>query len=75
MAEHKFEFTISGVKLSDDQKKRIASEIALVVTRAIVGDDPSSLATPMWSVLNIHGGRWIGNVEGIPELLKEIGRS
>jgi hypothetical protein len=75
MADHKFEFTLSGVTLSDAQKHQIASDIALAVTRAVVGTDKPALSTPMWSLLNIHGGRMIGSIEGVPELLKEIQRS
>jgi len=59
MAEHKFEFTLSGVNLSDAQKTQIASEIALVVTRAVTGGSPQALSTPMWSKVNIHGGKMI----------------
>jgi len=67
VAEHKFEFTVSGVKLSEAQKKHIAGEIALAVTRALVGDAPEALRTPMWSQVNIHGGRWLPEVGGAPE--------
>jgi hypothetical protein len=74
MADHKFEFTLSGVNLSEAQKNQIASEIALAVTRAVVGTDTEALRTPMWSLLNIHGGKMIGNVEGVTGLLKEIGK-
>ena len=59
MAEHKFEFTLSGVNLSEAQKTQIASEIALVVTRAVTGNSPQALSTPMWSKVNIHGGKMI----------------
>jgi len=67
MAEHKFEFTVSGVSLSDAQKNHIAGQIALVVTRALVGEAPENLRTPMWSLVNIHGGKWIPEVEGAPQ--------
>jgi len=66
MAEHKFEFTLSGVNLSDEQKNKIASEIALVVTRTVVGDSPSNLSTPMWSLVNIHGGKMVPDADGRP---------
>lgn len=59
MADTKFEFTLSGVKLSDEQKHRISGEIAQVVTRALVGNSPELLRTPMWSQVNIHGGKMI----------------
>ena len=59
MADHKFEFTVSGVNLSDEQKNRIAGEIAQVVTRALVGNTPELLRTPMWSQVSIHGGKMI----------------
>jgi len=67
MAEHKFEFIVSGVELSETQKKQIAGEIALVVTRALVGDKPEALRTAMWSQVNIHGGRWLPDVAGAPQ--------
>jgi hypothetical protein len=72
MAEHKFEFRVSGVNLSEEQKSRIAGDIALVVTRALVGGSPGTLSTPMWSLMNIHGGRLIGNLEGAVELLGDL---
>jgi hypothetical protein len=67
VADHKFEFVVSGVRLSEEQKKQIAGEIALVVTRALVGEAPDALRTPMWSQVNIHGGRMIPDVGGAPE--------
>jgi hypothetical protein len=67
MADHKFEFTVSGVKMSEAQKKQIAGQIALVVTRALVGDAPENLRTPMWSLVNIHGGKFLPDVGGAPE--------
>lgn len=67
MADHKFEFTVSGVELSEAQKNHIAGQIALVVTRALVGEAPDALRTPMWSQVNIHGGRMIPEVEGAPQ--------
>jgi hypothetical protein len=70
MADHKFEFTLSGVNLSEEQKNKIASEIATVVTRAVVGDSPKSLSTPMWSLVNIHGGRMVPDFEGRPQQTK-----
>jgi hypothetical protein len=59
MADHKFEFTVSGVELSEEQKNNIAGEIAQVVTRAVVGSSPTALRTAMWSLVNIHGGRML----------------
>jgi hypothetical protein len=71
MADHKFEFTLSGVNLTDEQKNSIAGEIALVVTRAVVGSSPKALSTPMWSQVNIHGGRMVPtDVDGRPLLTK-----
>lgn len=66
MADHKFEFTLSGVDLSEEQKNTIAGEIALAVTRVVVGDSPVSLRTPMWSLVNLHGGRMVPDVGGRP---------
>ncbi len=67
MADHKFEFTLSGVNLSDEQKNKISSEIASVVTRAVVGDSPAALRTAMWSLVNIHGGKMVPDAEGRPQ--------
>jgi hypothetical protein len=66
MADHKFEFVVSGVELSEAQKTHISSQIALVVTQALVGKSPEALRTPMWSLVNIHGGRMIPDFEGVP---------
>ncbi len=66
MADHKFEFTLSGVNLSDAQRNHIAAEIGLVVTRAMVGSSPADLKTPMWSLVNIHGGKMVPDVDGRP---------
>lgn len=66
MADHKFEFTLSGVNLSEAQKNAIASEIATVVTRAVVGNSPQALSTPMWILVNIHGGKMVPDADGRP---------
>jgi hypothetical protein len=59
MADTKFEFTVSGVNLSDEQKNRISGEIAQAVTRVLAGNVKELLRTPMWSQVGIHGGRMI----------------
>ena len=72
MADTKFQFTVSGVALSDEQKNRIAGEIAQVVTRALVGNSPELLCTPMWSQVSIHGGKMV-NVASVAEAMNSIG--
>jgi hypothetical protein len=57
MADHKFEFTLSGAQLSDEQKLRISNEIAIAVTKVVVGDTPELLAAPMFSICRINGGK------------------
>ena len=57
MADHTFQFTLSGAKLSDEQKLRISNEIATAVTKAVVGDSPKLLSAPMWSACRINGGK------------------
>jgi hypothetical protein len=70
MADHKFEFTLSGVSLSEAQKNNIAAEIGLAVTRAVVGSSPADLKTPMWSLVNIHGGKMVPDADGRPQFTK-----
>jgi ethanolamine ammonia-lyase small subunit len=63
MADYKFEFTVSGVNLSDDQKQRISNRIAAAVTQAMVGDSPDLLSAQFLSVCRINGGKnMIGEV-------------
>jgi hypothetical protein len=57
MTDHKFEFTVSGVKLSDDQKQRISNGIAAAVTQAMVGDSPELLSAQFFSICRINGGK------------------
>ena len=67
MADHKFEFTLSGVNLTEAQRSQIAGEIAMVVTRAVVGNSPDAAKAAMWSQVKINGGRMIP-----PDLLREV---
>ena len=67
MAEHKFEFVVSGVELSTAQKNQISEEIGVAVSRIITGmhgngGHPTALVSgPSWHVDGINGGRrWIG---------------
>ena len=57
MADHTFQFTLSGAKLSDQQKLQISNEIAVAVTKAVVGDSPQLLNAPLWSACRINGGK------------------
>ncbi len=59
MADHKFEFTLSGVNLTEEQRTQIAGEIAMVVTRVVVGKSPDAAKAAMWSQVKINGGRMI----------------
>ena len=61
--EHKFVYTVSGVQLSDAQKTKISQEIAVAVTRAIVGDSPTQLRADYLTLCRINGGRWIPTLE------------
>ena len=67
MADHKFEFTLSGVHLTEEQKSQIAGEIAMVVTRVVVGNSPGAANAAMWSQVKINGGRMIPQA-----LLREV---
>ena len=57
MADHRFEFTLSGAQLSDEQKLRISNEIAIAVTKVVVGDTPELLSAPMFGICRINGGK------------------
>jgi hypothetical protein len=57
MGDYKFEFTVSVVKLSDDQKQRISNGIAAAVTQAMVGGSPDLLSAQFFSVCRINGGK------------------
>lgn len=74
MADHRFEFTLSGANLSDEQKLRISNEIALAVTKVVVGDSPELLNAPMWTVCRVNGGkRFVG--ESARQVLQAVERS
>jgi hypothetical protein len=59
MAEHKFEFTVAGVELSDQLRQRISADIAVAVTAAIIAHQPGQIHGPVWAggVGPINGGR------------------
>jgi len=57
MANHTFQFTLSGAELTEEQKLRISNDIALVVTKAVVGDSPDLLSAPVWNLCRINGGK------------------
>jgi len=59
----KFVYTVSGVHLSDAQKAKISQEIAMAVTRALVGDHPDALKTDFLTIHRVQGGRMIPTVE------------
>jgi hypothetical protein len=59
MADHKFVYTVSGVDLSDAQKTKISQEIAVAVTRALIGASPEELPADHLSLCRINGGKWI----------------
>jgi len=63
MADHKFVYTVSGVDLSDAQKVKISQEIAMAVTRTIVGHSPGELHTDFLTLHRVNGGRMIPTVE------------
>ena len=69
MADYKFEFTLSGANLSDEQKLRISNDIATAVTKAVVGDSPQLMSAPMFSACRINGGKIFIGAEAV-ELAK-----
>jgi hypothetical protein len=63
MAEHRFVYTVSGVELSEAQKATISREIAVAVTRAVLGDKPELLRQEYLTLHQIAGGRMIPTAE------------
>jgi hypothetical protein len=59
MAEHKFEFVVAGIELSEQVRQRISADIALAVTHAIATLQPGQVHGPVWAggVGPINGGR------------------
>jgi len=57
MADTKFVYTVSGINLSDAQIAKISHEIAMAVTRAIVGDHPEAMRTEFFTVNRVYGGK------------------
>jgi hypothetical protein len=59
MTEHKFEFVVAGIELSDQARQRISADIALAVTHAITALHPGAVHGPVWAggVGPINGGR------------------
>lgn len=66
MESHKFTYTVSGVKLSDEQKHEISQAISSAVTTALIGQSSRSeiahssrLGTSdTFSLIKIWGGLW-----------------
>ena len=59
MADHKFEYVVSGVDLSHEQKTAIAGEIGAAVARVLIGAAPKAARSDILNICNIHGGRWL----------------
>jgi hypothetical protein len=59
MADHKFEYTVSGVDLSNDQRSAISREIGAAVARVLLGASPQTLRSDSLNICKIQGGRWI----------------
>jgi len=55
--DHTFQFRVSGLKLSEDTKQQISSEIASAVTRVIVAEHPDEVTGEVWSRFLVNGGR------------------
>lgn len=56
MAAHRFVYTLSGVELSEPLKAKISEEIALAVTRVLVGENPTTLSSVYQSPHPVCGG-------------------
>jgi hypothetical protein len=56
MKSEKFEFTVAGAELSDEQRSRISTRMNAAVLTAMFGDTPGPVKGPIWSNINIHGG-------------------
>ena len=59
MAEHKFEFIVSGFDLSDETRLHINQEIAAAVSRVVISANPGQFAGVLWGKGRgpINGGR------------------
>ncbi|HEY5204093.1 MAG TPA: hypothetical protein VIJ63_05785 [Roseiarcus sp.] len=66
MENHKFTYTVSGVKLSDEQKHEISQAISSAVTNALIGHSSKSEIghsakagmNDTFSLIKIWGGIW-----------------
>lgn len=56
MPKHRFSYTVSGISLTEAQKAQISEEIAVAVTRVIVGDAPELLSMGYAAEHPICGG-------------------
>jgi hypothetical protein len=84
MADQTFYFRVSGVEVGDAVKERIASEFAILVTRAIVEAYPDVAEGDVWSRCRINGGMIyapeVGNtittvLENVPDVSLDYGAS
>lgn len=58
MAEHlaKFEFAVSGIEISEQQKQRISAGILTVINDALTEGSPTAASGTLWGVCRVNGG-------------------
>ena len=58
MSEHKFSYTVSGIKLSDEQQVRVSQAIAGAVASALAHEAPGEFSADSLTLHRIYGGIW-----------------
>jgi plasmid replication initiation protein len=53
----KFEITVSGIDLSEEQKGQISTQMNTALLTALFGEAPGKLKGAVWSNILINGGR------------------
>ena len=75
MPDHRFVYTVSGVKLTQAQQERISRAISIAVAEALVHDAPGTVRSDFLNIQRIYGGRWIDVAEaekiGLQQVLND----
>lgn len=57
--DHTFSFRISGIKLDEAVKGRVAEEIAAAVARVVIAENPEPVIGEQYTRCRINGGKWL----------------
>ncbi len=63
MPDHKFVYTVSGVRLSGEQQARISQAIGVAVASVLAGEEPGPARSNFLNLFRIYGGLWIDVAE------------